>query len=173
MFKKFFNKRLYQRKQFDTGADSDVVDSFYYPSEEMLEAKEVSDKYASHPRNQGGSGAQGPPGVTPHIQDGTWWFGEEDSGVPATGPKGEKGDPGPKGDPGEQGPKGDPGEKGDPGPKGDPGEKGDKGDPGPQGEKGDQGDPGPQGEQGDPGPPGEKGDKGDPGEPGEPVEPEA
>lgn len=152
------SKKFYQSRQFDTGPDPDVTEAFAYPPEGMLEAKEVSEGYASHPRNQGGSGAQGPPGVTPHIQDGTWWFGEEDTEVPATGPKGEKGDPGPKGDPGEQGPKGDPGEQG------------------PQGEKGDKGDPGPQGEQGEQGPPGEKGekgDKGDPGEPGEPVEPEA
>lgn len=52
------------------------------------------------------------------------------------------------------------------GPKGDAGEKGDKGDQGPKGEKGDQGDPGLRGEQGDTGAQGPKGDKGDQGERG-------
>ena len=144
-------RRLYQVSQFRVDEGSDILRSFAYPTQGMLDAFEVSYNYASHPRNQGGSGAQGPPGVTPHIQDDTWWLGEEDSGVSATGPQGEKGAKGDKGDPG---PKGDPGEKGD---------KGDQGIQGPPGEKGDKGDPGEQG------PPGEKGDKGDPGEPGEPA----
>lgn len=108
-------RAVYQSSQFDTGPDPDVIDSMAYPPDGMKEAFEVSDKYASHPRNQDKGGVQGPPGVTPHIQDGTWWLGEEDSGVSATGPKGDKGA---KGD------KGDKGEKGDPGKKGDPGEKG-------------------------------------------------
>lgn len=85
-----------------------------------------------------GSGADG---ITPHIGDnGNWFIGETDTGMPSrgeagpTGAQGEKGEPGPQGIPGEQGPKGDPGSAGADGAKG---EKGDKGDTGPQGEKGD------------------------------------
>lgn len=34
-------------------------------------------------------------GITPHIgANGNWYLGDTDSGVPATGPKGDKGDPG-------------------------------------------------------------------------------
>ncbi len=37
----------------------------------------------------------GTDGITPHIgENGNWFFGEKDSGVPATGPQGEKGEPG-------------------------------------------------------------------------------
>ena len=185
-------KIMYQVSQFDTGPDPDVIDSMAYPPDGMEEAFEVSDKYASHPRNQGGSGAQGPPGVTPHIQDGTWWLGEEDTEVSATGPQGDKGD---KGDPGEKGEKGEPGPPGEQGPPGDKGDKGDDGEQGPPGEKGEQGPPGEKGADGesvtitdshydDNGntiiefsdgsnvtvQKGDKGDKGDPGEPGEPAE---
>ena len=194
-------RAVYQVSQFDTGPDPDVIESMAYPPDGMEEARDVSNNYASHPRNQGGIGVQGPPGVTPHIQDGTWWFGEEDSGVPATGDKGDpglKGDQGPKGDPGDRGEQGPPGEKGLPGDKGDKGDPGEKGLPGDKGDKGDKGDPGEQG------PPGEKGadgesvtitdshfdddgntviefsdgstvtvQKGDKGDPGEPGEPEA
>ena len=180
-------KILYQVSQFDNGPNPDVIESMAYPPDGMEEAFEVSDKYASHPRNQGGSGAQGPPGVTPHIQDGTWWLGEEDSGVSATGPQGDPGEKGAKGDKGDPGPKGDPGEQGEPGPPGEQGPPGDKGD------KGDDGEQGPPGEKGADGEPVtitdshfdddgntviefsdgstvtvQKGDKGDPGEPGEP-----
>lgn len=109
-------RAVYQTSQFDTGPDPDVIESMAYPPDGIEAARDVSSNYASHLRNQDGSGVQGPPGVTPHIQDGTWWFGEEDSGVSATGPKGAKGD---KGD---QGPQGDPGPPGDKGDKGDPGE---------------------------------------------------
>ena len=79
-------------------------------------------------------------GTAPYIgETGNWYIANEDSGVPATGPQGEKGD------------------------KGDTGPQGDKGDTGPQGEKGDTGAQGPQGEQGPQGPQGEKGDKGETG----------
>lgn len=57
----------------------------------------------------------------------------QDTGVAATGPKGDPGEKGGKGDPGDQGPKGDKGDQGEQGP------KGDKGDPGDQGPKGDPG----------------------------------
>lgn len=120
-------KILYQQSQFRTGPDPDMIESMAYPPDGMEAARDVSSNYASHPRNQDEGGVQGPPGVTPHIQDGTWWFGEEDSGVSATGPKGDKGDKG------EQGPQGDPGP---------PGEKGEQGLPGAKGDKGDKGDPG-------------------------------
>ena len=79
----------------------------------------------------GKDGTDGTDGQTPTIgENGNWFLGENDTGKPSRGEKGEKGDPGEKGekgDPGEKGEKGDPGEKGE---KGDPGEKGDKGDPG-------------------------------------------
>ena len=160
-------KIMYQVSQFDTGPDPDVIESMAYPPEGMEEAFEVSDKYASHPRNQGGSGVQGPPGVTPHIQDGTWWLGEEDTEVSATGPQGDPGEKGAKGDKGDPGPKGDPGEQGEPGTPGEQGPPGDKGD---KGDKGDPGEQGPPGEKGEQGPPGDKGDKGDTGEQGPPGE---
>lgn len=106
-------------------------------------------------------------GKSVHIgENGNWmeWDPEEkvfqDTGVAATGPRGETGAKGEKGDPGAQGPKGD---KGEPGPRG---EKGDAGAQGPQGETGPQGAAGPQGEKGDTGAQGPKGEKGDPGEQG-------
>jgi|LSQX01.1.fsa_nt_gb hypothetical protein len=36
-------------------------------------------------------GPPGPPGLTPHIQGGTWWIGDEDTGVSAQGPAGDGG----------------------------------------------------------------------------------
>lgn len=112
-----------------------------------------------------------------------------DTGVAATGPKGETG---PKGDKGEQGPKGDTGAMGPQGPKGETGPQGEKGETGPtgptgpegprgpQGLKGDTGDQGPQGKQGPAGPKGEtgatgatgaRGEKGETGETG-PIGPQ-
>lgn len=76
-------------------------------------------------------------GAAPNIgPDGNWVVGGVDTGVSATGPRGEQGPIGPTGP---QGEKGDPGEQGPAGPKGDTGEQG------PQGPKGDTGDTGPQG----------------------------
>ncbi len=98
----------------------------------------------------GATGEKGESGNTPYIKDGTWWIGDEDTGVSANGNKGDKGD---IGDVGEKGDKGDAGNtpyikdgtwwigdedtgvsangnKGDKGDKGDIGEKGDKGDKG-------------------------------------------
>ena len=67
-------------------------------------------------------------GETPYIgENGNWWIGEVDTGVPATGPKGDKGDTG------ETGPKGDKGDTGDTGAKGDKGDKGDTGEAGTDG----------------------------------------
>nr|DAO81204.1 MAG TPA: tail fiber protein [Caudoviricetes sp.] len=89
-----------------------------------------------------------------------------DTGIAATG---QKGDTGPKGDKGEQGERGMQGERGpvgatgatgargEAGPKGD---KGETGETGAQGEKGDTGPRGPQGIQGETGPKGEKGEVG-------------
>ena len=58
----------------------------------------------------GSPGAKGDPGqdgITPTIgENGNWYLGEEDTGKPS---RGEKGDPGQKGDPGD---KGDPGATG-------------------------------------------------------------
>ncbi len=41
----------------------------------------------------GENGADGKDGQTPRIgENGNWWIGEQDTGIPATGPKGDKGD---------------------------------------------------------------------------------
>lgn len=111
----------------------------------------------------------------PYIgANGNWFIGAEDSGVSATGPKGDPGAQGPTG------PKGDPGDKGETGPQGPKGEKGDTGVQGPRGEKGDtgatgargpEGPAGPQGETGATGPQGPKGEKGDKGDKGDKGEP--
>ena len=55
----------------------------------------------------GTKGDPGDNGITPHIgENGNWYLGDEDTGKPS---RGEKGDPGQKGDPGD---KGDPGQTG-------------------------------------------------------------
>ena len=73
-------------------------------------------------------------GSAPYIGDnGNWYIGETDSGVFATGPKGDTGDTGPKGD------KGDKGDTGDTGPQGPQGERGIQGLQGIQGIQGEQG----------------------------------
>ena len=57
--------------------------------------------------NPGEKGDPGQDGITPTIgENGNWYLGDEDTGKPS---RGEKGDPGQKGDPGE---KGDPGQTG-------------------------------------------------------------
>lgn len=88
-------------------------------------------------------------GRAAHIgENGNWmeWDPEEkafqDTGVAATG---QKGDAGEKGDRGDQGPKGEKGDQGDPGLRG---EQGDTGAQGPKGDKGDQGERGPKGDPG-------------------------
>lgn len=88
-------------------------------------------------------------GRAAHIgENGNWmeWDPEEkafqDTGVAATGPKGDAGE---KGDRGDQGPKGEKGDTGEQGPRG---EKGDAGLQGPKGDKGDQGERGPKGDPG-------------------------
>lgn len=98
------------------------------------------------------SGKDGMDGSTPHIgENGNWFIGDVDTGMPSrgeagpVGPQGEKGDTGEKGAAGPQGPKGDPGEQGI---QGEPGAKGDKGDTGAQGPKGDKGDTGAAGKDG-------------------------
>ena len=100
-------------------------------------------------------------GAAPNIgPGGNWVVGGVDTGVSATGPRGEQGPIGPAGP---QGEKGDPGEQGlqgiqgETGPQGPQGSKGDTGAQGLQGPKGDQGEPGIQGPQGP------KGDTGDTG----------
>jgi hypothetical protein len=88
----------------------------------------------------GDNGAPGANGVTPTIgTNGNWYLGENDTGKPSRGEKGEQGD---KGDPGE---KGEPGKTGPQGPAGPQGETGPQGPTGPQGETGPQGQTGPQG----------------------------
>ena len=67
----------------------------------------------------------------PYIgENGNWWVGDDDLGVAAQGPQGEKGEQGPKGDKGEQGVQGEKGEQGQQGEKGERGFKGEKGDKG-------------------------------------------
>lgn len=76
-------------------------------------------------------------GAAPNIgPDGNWAVGGVDTGVSATGPRGEQGPIGPAGPQGE---------KGDPGEQGLQGIQGETGPQGPQGPKGDTGDTGPQG----------------------------
>lgn len=76
-------------------------------------------------------------GAAPNIgPDGNWVVGGMDTGVSATGPRGEQGPIGPAGPQGE---------KGDPGEQGLQGIQGETGPQGPQGPKGDTGDTGPQG----------------------------
>ena len=100
-------------------------------------------------------------GAAPNIgPDGNWVVGGVDTGVSATGPRGEQGPIGPAGP---QGEKGDPGEQGPAGPKGDTGEQGPQG---PKGDTGAQGLQGPKGDQGEPGIQGPQGPKGDPGDTG-------
>ena len=100
-------------------------------------------------------------GAAPNIgPDGNWVVGGVDTGVSATGPRGEQGPIGPAGP---QGEKGDPGEQGPAGPKGDTGEQGPQG---PKGDTGAQGLQGPKGDQGEPGIQGPQGPKGDTGDTG-------
>ena len=122
---------------------------------------------------KGADGVDGIDGVTPVIgANGNWYLGETDTGKPARGEKGDKGEPGAdgaKGDPGEtgpQGPTGPQGETGPQGPTGPQGEKGPQGETGPQGPKGDTGAQGPQGETGERGPKGDPGERGPKGETG-------
>lgn len=72
------------------------------------------------------TGGPGKDGITPHIGDnGNWYIGNEDTGKPSRGEKGEPGkdgEPGPQGKDGAPGAKGDPGKDGEPGPQGEPGE---------------------------------------------------
>lgn len=89
---------------------------------------------------KGADGVNGIDGVTPVIgANGNWYLGETDTGKPARGEKGDKGEPG------ADGAKGDPGETGPQGPTGPQGETGPQGPTGPQGEKGPQGETGPEG----------------------------
>lgn len=94
-------------------------------------------------------------GRAAHIgENGNWmeWDPEEkafqDTGVAATGPKGDAGEKGNRGDQGPKGEKGDPGEQGPRGEKGDTGAQGPKGDKGDTGEQGPKGDPGQDGRDG-------------------------
>lgn len=127
----------------------------------------------------GADGKDGENGKTPYVGDnGNWFVGNDDTGKPSRGAKGEPGatptlgvESVETGAPGTDAevtmvgdapnhalkfviPRGDKGDKGD---TGSPGAKGDKGDTGSPGAKGDKGD------KGEPGSPGAKGDKGSPG----------
>lgn len=148
---------------------------------------------------EGTKGDPGADGVTPHIgANGNWFLGENDTGKPSRGEKGEKGDTGaigPRGEAGPQGATGKDGTNGKDGVDGKPGAAGadgvtphigdngnwyigstDTGDPsrGATGAKGDTGATGPagpvgpQGPAGAPGKDGAQGEKGDKGDTGTP-----
>ena len=106
-------------------------------------------------------GAGGANGLTPHIgANGNWWLGDEDTGKPS---QGERGEPGLRGERGLQGLTGEPGERGlqglqgAQGVQGLPGAKGDAGERGAQGERGLDGAPGEKGRDGVDGLPGKNG----------------
>lgn len=112
-------------------------------------------------------------GRNPYIGENNHWYvwdgqaGEfVDTGVSATGPKGDTGPAGPQGPKGDTGDTGATGPKGDTGAAGPQGPKGDTGATGPQGPKGDTGATGPQGPKGDTGATGPQGPKGDTGDTG-------
>ena len=132
----------------------------------------------------------------PHILDGYWWIGSENTGVKAEGIDGANGNDGVDGNTpmlkveggyimvsydngttwsqlislgditGPQGPQGDKGDQGDQGIQGPQGDKGDQGDKGETGAQGPQGDKGDKGDQGETGAQGPQGDKGDKGDQG-------
>lgn len=53
---------------------------------------------------KGSTGEPGTDGITPHVgENGNWFVGEEDTGVPATGPEGKPGSDGKDGSPGADG----------------------------------------------------------------------
>ena len=83
-------------------------------------------------RSDFGSVVAGLDGKSPYIgPSGNWFYWDgnswQDTGLPARGPQGEKGDTGPAGPQGE---------RGETGPAGPQGPQGPQGEPGPQGEKG-------------------------------------
>ena len=122
------------------------------------------------PGENGLPGTNGKDGETPYVgENGNWYIGEDDTGKPSRGAKGEPGRDGvtptfsiesvETGEPGTNAdvtmtgdapnhglrfviPRGNKGDKGSPGAKGDKGEPGAKGEPGSPGAKGDKGDPG-------------------------------
>ncbi len=58
-------------------------------------------------------GKDGKDGDTPYIgENGNWWVGDKDLGVPAQGPQGEPGQNGQQGEPGQNGQQGEPGQNG-------------------------------------------------------------
>lgn len=79
-------------------------------------------------------------GDEPYIgENGNWYVGQTDTGVAATGPKGDKGDTGERGPQGPKGIQGEAGPVGPQGPKGDTGAQGAQGETGPQGPQGETG----------------------------------
>lgn len=64
-------------------------------------SKAVEDYLLENPPE---AGADGKDGISPHVGDnGNWFVGATDTGIPATGPAGGQGLPGPQGDPGNPG----------------------------------------------------------------------
>lgn len=154
------------------------------------DSEEIRQAVNEYLENNPPEAVSGKDGITPHIgENGNWFLGEEDTGLPSRGEDGEDGfspevilereesDDGSNGvwikvtkangmvatvwvSDGKDGAKGDKGDKGDSGAQGAPGEKGDPG------EQGIQGVPGEKGEKGDTGPVGPQGPKGDKGDTG-------
>lgn len=61
----------------------------------VLYVRDKSGNRIPIPAIQGPPGANGEPGATPYIgANGNWYIGTTDTGIKATGPKGEKGDQG-------------------------------------------------------------------------------
>ena len=87
----------------------------------------------------GSDGLNGSNGKTPEItigDNGNWFIDGVDTGVKATGAKGDQGEQGEKGDKGEQGEKGDKGDQGEQGEKGSDGKDGVNGSDGKNGQHG-------------------------------------
>ena len=107
----------------------------------------------------GRDGINGVDGISPTIgSNNHWYIGSQDTGVSATGPKGDTGARGATGATGAQGPQGPKGDKGDTGARGATGATGAQGPQGPKGDKGDKGARGATGPQGPAGPKGATGD---------------
>ena len=125
---------------------------------------------------KGDPGKDGVNGVSPHVgSNGNWFIGDNDTGIPTTGPAGGQGLPGPPGEDGKDGTSATHSWNGTvltitsasgtssadlKGEKGDKGDKGEQGIQGIQGEPGEKGDTGAAGKDGSPGAPGSDGTPG-------------
>lgn len=110
--------------------DKDTIDTL---DEIKGLAQRVEDKINEIPEQ----GPAGENGITPHIgENGNWFTGTQDTGVPARGKDGKQGPPGRDGEIGPQGLPGRDGDVGPVGPQGIPGLNGRDGEQGPKGDNG-------------------------------------